>query len=209
MAVQRDIANGKAYTDTQLYNMAGRGQGKMLPQQVDEALKSSHAVDKDPDMRIGVNLIANTFPLPQLAKDATPEQVSAHADAYARQSKTQALVYQAWQKRIEEHPTEDKLAALKAVTQPAVQEDIANKVNAIFGVPPAPRSIFSLLPKVMWSESQTFDDEYQELQEEKAKQAAPAVPDAGATIRVREKSTGRTGTIPAKDYDEKTYEKVQ
>jgi|HubBroStandDraft_2_1064218.scaffolds.fasta_scaffold73536_1 hypothetical protein len=125
--LQMGMSQGKLYTDSEILNMAGRGPGKMLPQQVNEAMQMSHSYQRDPTYQAAVNLLAGTFPM--------SSKKSPNTEYDAIQSKRQAMTFEAWQQRVNENPSEDKVKAMEEVLKPAVQKDISDRVNAIFGNP--------------------------------------------------------------------------
>lgn len=107
----------------------------MLPQQVTEALHMVHSYEKDPEYQVAIGLLQDSLLSPKLPKDATPEQKGAFAEQDARNNKQQVLTLQRWQKMVEQQPNADKLKLMKDALQPAVQQQITDQVNQIFGSP--------------------------------------------------------------------------
>lgn len=134
--VQAAMSQGKTFRDDEIYQMAGHGPGKLLPQQVTEALQMVHSYQKDPEYQTAISLLESSLLSPKLPKNATPEQISAFADQEGRNNKQQILTLQRWQKMVEQKPNEDKLKLMKEALAPAVQQQITDQVNQIFGATP-------------------------------------------------------------------------
>lgn len=199
--LQLSLAQGHLYTDTQILNMVGTGPNQLLPQQAQEAMNLVHSYQKDPDYQSALSLLSSSFPPPaKLAATADADEVSAYADTSARQEKAIAMTYEAWQKRVNENPTEDKLKVMRDVMQPAIQKNISDQINQIFGaVPKKPFSFSSLFTEALGSGP--------EPDKTNTPTVTPSSDDSGR-IRVREKSTGRMGTIPSSEYDDQKYDRV-
>lgn len=135
------LAQGHTFTDAQMYGMAGEGKGKMKSSDVMEAIRASKAYESDPNTQAAVKLLNDSFPVTVLPRTATAQEVAAAATPNARQTKRMALTYQQWQERVNQNPTEDKVAAMKDVLQPAVQEQISDQINQLFGAEAPKKSI--------------------------------------------------------------------
>lgn len=139
------MSQGYMFTDSQIYGMAGQGKGKMKSSDVMEAIRATKAYQADPTTQAAVNLLTSQFPLIQLKTTSTAEEIAAASEPNAKQSKRQALTYQAWQAEVNAHPQEDKVAAMRNVMEPAIQQHIAEQINQVFGVEPEPKTLGSVI----------------------------------------------------------------
>jgi hypothetical protein len=157
MGIQQAIAQGHVFTDPELWNMAaGPGQvkqGKMLPSQVDEALKMSHASVADPDYQSALQLLTSAIALPaKPTSTATADQIAKYAQQEPIQAKRQAMTLERWQQWVNAHPNEDKVAAMQEMLQPQIQQNIGDQINQIFGVPPDTGSWLKRAPGQSWQQ---------------------------------------------------------
>lgn len=196
--LQLAMSEGYVFTDSQILNLVGKGKGKMEAAQANEALKMWKSYASDPRYAAALDYMQQSFTVP---KTATADE---QGRAYAEYARTIA----AWRDRVNSNPNEDKVQAAKEVMAPAIQQQIGNQINQIFGTPPKTlgqrtRDFFgSIFVPSPGSLGAAKDDAA------RAKQGGqPSAPTG--TIHVREKASGRTGTIPASEYDPNLYDKVQ
>jgi hypothetical protein len=194
------FSQGYVATDTDLDSMAGEGPGKMSTADVAVAKKYSHDYQNSPSFKGAVDTISYSLGLGALPRNATAEQKASFAKDFPRQAQLQADTYSRFLEEKNKHPEKDPMVVAQEVLKPAMQKQISARLDQIFGPEQEPtrmdvfkgavRSLFGLAPSAPSAAPQ---------------EKAPAP----TTIRVREKATGRTGTVPAAEFDDKLYEKVQ
>lgn len=132
-----------------------------------------------------LSIVGNAY---TLNKKQTPSQQNRQNAYYNATVKT-------LDQELAAHPGEDPSAIASKLVMPGiVRNSILNSIPYIEATPPS-----------MWQRFTNFVDG------DKTPTTTPAAATSSApkTFRVREKATGRTGIIPASEYDEKMYEKVQ
>lgn len=152
---------------------------------------------KDKPYQGGMTIISSAYP--QTSK-MTPAQKGQQQEYYLR-------TMQAYDQEINAHPEEDKsVIASKLVMPGIVRNAILDSVPGY--VAPRTAGIWERL-----SDTASRAQNFLEGKTPPAAQGGTIAPSSQLqtpkTIRVKEKSTGRMGTIPASEYDNKVYEKVQ
>lgn len=142
----------------------------------------------------GMTIISSAY---AVTSKMTPVQKGQQQEYYLR-------TMQAYDQEINAHPEEDKsVIASKLVMPGIVRNAIMDSVPGMAGP----------IKPSMWQRMRDATQPARDLiygQPSPSSQGgAPTQSDTPKTIRVKEKSTGRMGTIPASEYDPQVYEKVQ
>jgi hypothetical protein len=147
-----DMAHGKIYTDSQLMQMVnGKGSvnpGQMRWQEAQESMQAMRKYESDPQFQSAVKMLDEGFPeaeqtrkqrLAQTHMSAQGKQAE-QSEINARIEDRKSLTFKAWQARINQNPNEDKIAAMKEVMAPQIQQQISQQIDAAFGTQQAPPS---------------------------------------------------------------------
>lgn len=189
VSVQNAIAAGHTFKDEELLQMAGHGEGKMLPTEINEAMKLSHSVQKDPDYSAAMDMLRSQLTGPAApVKGSSPGVYELYSKERSRNNKRQIMTMERWQQLVEQHPNEDKMKLMADALQPAVQQQIGEKLDQLFGAQPKPPSKMELFKGIV---SNFLNLGYV------PKVEAPAAPTA-----TKFTEGGKTWNIPASDVEE-------
>jgi hypothetical protein len=141
----KNISQGQVYTDAQIMAMTNGnkavGPGQMNWQGANEAIKAMHTYEQDPQFQAAVKMLNDGFPdaeatrQQQLAQthQSAAGKVAGQAEINARIEDRKVLTFKAWQAHINQNPNEDKIAAMKAVMGPQIQQQISDQIDSVFG----------------------------------------------------------------------------
>lgn len=139
------MAHGKIYTDSQIMQMVnGKGSvkpGEMRWQEAQESMGAMRKYESDPQFQSAVKMLDDGFPEAEQTRKQRLAQT--HMSAQGKQAEEsvinariedrKSLTFKAWQARINQNPNEDKVAAMKEVMAPQIQQQITEQIDAAFG----------------------------------------------------------------------------